>query len=114
MTTTTHREEQIAVTLDGGASKDRARTRQDQRRCRHADLRRRAIPFDACDRYGYGDGAYRVTASDGGIAFESLTESEKYGQLRWHGTVRARAGRHARDAARWRRRRREVDTGREV
>jgi hypothetical protein len=42
----------------------------------------------ACDRYGYGDGPYSATASTGEIAFESETESPKYGKLRWHGVVR--------------------------
>jgi hypothetical protein len=41
----------------------------------------------ACDRYGYGDGAYTARESAGGIAFESETESPKYGQLRWRGVV---------------------------
>lgn len=42
----------------------------------------------ACDRYGYGDGAYRATESAGTITFESETESPKYGKLLWHGVVR--------------------------
>ncbi len=42
----------------------------------------------ACDRYGYGDGAYTATASNGEIAFEVETESAQYGKLRWSGTVR--------------------------
>jgi hypothetical protein len=42
----------------------------------------------ACDRYGYGDGAYRSQARDGGIGFEAETESPQYGQLRWQGVVR--------------------------
>ena len=41
----------------------------------------------ACDRYGYGDGAYTARESAGGIVFESETESPKYGQLRWRGAV---------------------------
>ena len=41
----------------------------------------------ACDRYGYGDGAYAAHETAGGIVFESETESPKYGQLRWHGVV---------------------------
>ena len=90
MTTTTHREEQIAaVTLDGrrfeGIVLERGKTTGDADTLIFEGGRFRST---ACDRYGYGDGAYRVTASDGGLAFEALTESEKYGQLRWHGTVR--------------------------
>jgi hypothetical protein len=43
----------------------------------------------ACDRYGYGDGAYSASDDDrGDIAFQAVTESAKYGQLRWSGTVR--------------------------
>lgn len=42
----------------------------------------------ACDRYGYGDGPYRATESAGAIAFESETESPKYGKLLWRGVVR--------------------------
>jgi hypothetical protein len=42
----------------------------------------------ACDRYGYGDGAYSAYDDGGGIVFDAETESPKYGRLRWHGTVR--------------------------
>lgn len=42
----------------------------------------------ACDQYGYSDGAYTATEADGAIAFEAATESERYGQLQWRGTVR--------------------------
>jgi hypothetical protein len=42
----------------------------------------------ACDRYDYGDGAYTATVSAGEIAFESETESPKYGKLLWRGVVR--------------------------
>jgi hypothetical protein len=42
----------------------------------------------ACDRYEYGDGAYRWQQRDGQISFEAQTESPKYGQLRWQGVVR--------------------------
>jgi hypothetical protein len=42
----------------------------------------------ACDRYGYGDGAYAAhTLPAGGIEFESETESPAYGKLRWRGVV---------------------------
>jgi hypothetical protein len=44
----------------------------------------------ACDRYDYGDGAYTATASGDTITFTAETESPKYGQLRWHGTVRGK------------------------
>lgn len=42
----------------------------------------------ACDQYGYGDGAYTVTASADEVRFEAQTESPKFGRLRWHGVVR--------------------------
>jgi hypothetical protein len=42
----------------------------------------------ACDRYGYGDGAYTAVLSAGEIAFEVQTESPKYGRLLWQGKVR--------------------------
>jgi hypothetical protein len=41
----------------------------------------------ACDRYGYGDGAYTAQESAAGIVFESETESPQYGRLRWRGVV---------------------------
>jgi hypothetical protein len=44
----------------------------------------------ACDKYGYGDGAYTVRNSGDAVSFEAQTESPKYGQLLWHGTVRGR------------------------
>ena len=42
----------------------------------------------ACDRWGYGDGAYCVSVASEEISFEAETESEKYGKLLWRGTVR--------------------------
>jgi hypothetical protein len=42
----------------------------------------------ACDRYGYGYGAYTATFARGEIVFLAQTESPKYGKLRWRGTVR--------------------------
>jgi len=42
----------------------------------------------ACDRYGYGDAAYRATAQGDAIVFEAETESAKYGKLVWRGVVR--------------------------
>lgn len=44
----------------------------------------------ACDRFGYGDGAYRASVAADGVTFEAETESAKYGQLHWHGVVRGR------------------------
>ncbi len=41
----------------------------------------------ACDRYGYGDGAYAARESATGIEFDCMTESPTYGQLRWRGVV---------------------------
>ena len=35
----------------------------------------------ACDKYDYGDGAYTATKADGGVRFQSQTESPKYGKL---------------------------------
>jgi len=42
----------------------------------------------ACDRYGYGEGHYRASASGDGLAFEAETESAKYGKLVWKGVIR--------------------------
>ena len=42
----------------------------------------------ACDRYGFGDAAYRTVTQGDVIAFEAETESAKYGRLVWRGTVR--------------------------
>lgn len=43
----------------------------------------------ACDKYGYGDAAYRIVSTDGGITrFEATTESPKYGKLEWSGVIR--------------------------
>jgi hypothetical protein len=42
----------------------------------------------ACDRYGFGDAAYRAMAQGDAIAFEAETESAKYGKLIWRGAVR--------------------------
>ena len=41
----------------------------------------------ACDRYGYGDGAYSATVQGETVSFAVETESPKYGQLRWKGVV---------------------------
>lgn len=42
----------------------------------------------ACDRYGYGDAAYRATTQGDAMAFETETVSPKYGRLQWKGLVR--------------------------
>jgi len=42
----------------------------------------------ACKPYGYGDGAYKTSAAEDGLAFEALTESPQYGTLLWRGVVR--------------------------
>jgi hypothetical protein len=42
----------------------------------------------ACDRWGYGDGAYTTADYIGDVAFTAETESPQYGTLRWHGVVR--------------------------
>ena len=88
MTTTTHPEAH-AVALDGrrfeGIVLERGKTAGDADTLIFEEGRFRST---ACDRYGYSDGAYRVTVSDGQIAFETQTESAKYGQLLWRGTVR--------------------------
>ena len=42
----------------------------------------------ACDPYGYGDGAYKTSAAEDGLAFEAVTESPQYGTLLWRGVVR--------------------------
>lgn len=45
----------------------------------------------ACERYGYGDGAYTTTRVEGNrLRFDAETESPQYGRLRWHGTVDGR------------------------
>lgn len=44
----------------------------------------------ACDRYDYGDGPYSAVVTGDAVTFTAQTESPKYGQLRWHGTVRGR------------------------
>jgi hypothetical protein len=42
----------------------------------------------ACDRYGYNDAPYRAVAQGDAIAFETETESPKYGKLVWRGVIR--------------------------
>jgi hypothetical protein len=41
----------------------------------------------ACDRYGYGDGAYTARRDGPVIRFDAETESPRWGVLRWHGTI---------------------------
>jgi hypothetical protein len=41
----------------------------------------------ACDRYGYGDGAYTARRDGERIHFDAETRSSTSGRLRWHGTV---------------------------
>lgn len=41
----------------------------------------------ACDRWGYGDGAYAATRQGEAVSFTAETESPKYGKLRWRGVV---------------------------
>ena len=42
----------------------------------------------ACQQYGYGEGAYKTSPAQDGLAFEAMTESPQYGQLLWKGVVR--------------------------
>jgi len=42
----------------------------------------------ACDRYGYGDAAYKATSEGNTIRFEAETESPRYGKLVWKGIVK--------------------------
>lgn len=42
----------------------------------------------ACDRYGYGDAAYKATLEGNTIRFEAQTESPRYGKLVWKGVVK--------------------------
>ncbi len=44
----------------------------------------------ACDRYGYGDGAYTARREGERLHFEAEMESPQYGRLRWHGTITGR------------------------
>lgn len=44
----------------------------------------------ACKAYGYGDGAYKTSNGQDGLAFEAETESAQYGKLVWKGTVRGK------------------------
>jgi len=44
----------------------------------------------ACDRWGYGDGAYTAQVDGDRVCFEAETESARYGRLHWHGTIAGR------------------------
>lgn len=44
----------------------------------------------ACDRYGYGDGAYVARGDGERIEFDAETESPQWGRLQWHGTITGR------------------------
>ena len=41
----------------------------------------------ACDRWGYGDGAYAAAQQGESVSFTAETESPKYGKLSWRGVV---------------------------
>ena len=41
----------------------------------------------ACDRYGYGDGAYTARRDGARIHFDAETRSPASGRLLWHGTI---------------------------
>src|SRR5262245_38779729 len=41
----------------------------------------------ACDRYGYSDAPYRVTAAGDALTFEAETDSPKYGKMVWRGVI---------------------------
>jgi hypothetical protein len=79
-----------ATTLDGrrfdGVFLERGKTSGDADTLTFQGGRFRS---SACDRYGYGDAAYKASALGGdAVAFEAETESPRYGKLRWKGTVR--------------------------
>ena len=42
----------------------------------------------ACDKWGFGKGAYSASANGEAIAFEVETSSEKHGRLAWKGTAK--------------------------
>jgi len=79
------------VTLDGrsfhGIVLEAGKTEGDADTLLFADGRFRST---ACDRYGYGDSAYTARRDGDRIHFDAETESERWGRLRWHGTVTGR------------------------
>lgn len=42
----------------------------------------------ACDKYGFGEGAYSATEKDGVVYFEADTASPSKGKIHWNGTVK--------------------------
>lgn len=80
---------QSAASLDGrrfeGVFLQRGKTSGDADTLTFSQGRFRS---SACDRYGYSDAAYRVTAAGDTLVFEAETESPKYGKLQWKGVVR--------------------------
>jgi len=42
----------------------------------------------ACDKYGFGDGAYTATEKNGSVFFEAETKSPSKGRISWRGTIR--------------------------
>lgn len=80
---------QGAASLDGrrfeGVFIQRGKTSGDADTLTFANGRFRS---SACDRYGYSDAPYRLTAAGDTLVFEAETESPKYGKLQWKGLVR--------------------------
>lgn len=79
----------LAGALDGrsfeGVFLERGKTSGDADTLIFKDGRFRST---ACDRYGYSDAAYRISADADGMRFEAETHSPKYGKLQWSGVVR--------------------------
>jgi hypothetical protein len=77
------------ISLDGksfiGEFVHKGRTSGDKDTIIFANGRFRSL---ACDRYGYGDAAYKATLEDNTIRFEAETVSPRYGKLVWKGTVK--------------------------
>src|SRR5215212_9763602 len=76
-----------AAELDGrsftGVFIERGKTSGDSDTISFANGRFRS---SACDRYGYSDAPYKVTAVGDTMRFETETESAKYGKLLWTGS----------------------------
>ncbi len=79
----------LASPLDGrrfdGVFLERGKTSGDADTITFRDGRFRS---SACDRYGYADAPYKVTAVGDALHFEAETESPRYGRLLWKGVVR--------------------------
>jgi hypothetical protein len=79
----------IAGPLDGrrfdGVFLERGKTSGDADTLIFKDGRFRST---ACDRYGYSDAPYRASVQGDAVAFETETESPRYGKLIWKGVVR--------------------------